>query len=326
MAAVSEAEKKAIQRRMRAAEVVWISQRKDIEKAMLNHPKVIKPLYDCLMLQGIDPSEFDKPDPKQMLSDSMQNSRSKGRKYKSKAELDIDDDDDDADVQQAGKLAPGEKGKAKIAKDARVVADLSAQAVRQQLSLLEPTILSTKNLTAMKGSEYATSEGLRRILEFLTGVGGSFELTRQFATVSSLQDHLKSMVKCAGRRAIELSLPPKWEEQGVYVIDSVVNDAATIRHRFSGAVAVIKLNTTPTHPLTLERNWSDRMAKLVNDGDSQQIAKHFVVPFDAGALMDTPPPKRPLMLTDSQSRGSDEKVARVIDRQLAPEDGADDTE
>eukprot|EP00971_Amphidinium_carterae_P188241 3736575-Amphidinium_carterae.1 len=82
-----------------------------------------------------------------------------------------------------------------------------------------------------------------------------------------------------GRRAVQLSLPPVWQEQGVYIVDKIIGQVATVRHRYLQASADIELIKLPVSPVTIECNWSDRMARLCVDGDLQVLSRYFTMPF-----------------------------------------------
>lgn len=159
-------------------------------------------------------------------------------------------------------------------------------------SWADPFVLSPANLRV--GLRQKAQIETVRLLGVVSGNPPDFALTKRFRYWTHLQEFVGQRAAVRGRRALHISLPPVWDEQGIYqVLDFTDSGALRIRHRFNDIVAEVPqgklpLGATGTNPADyyVHENWSewwdavshksltdhDKDCTLANDFREQEVS------------------------------------------------------
>ena len=176
---------------------------------------------------------------------------------------------------------------------------------RDLLYFIEPIAFSPFNIRALarRGAREVAKSELCKVLEYVTGVGGSTPLEQTWETMLHLAGHLKALSDSKGRRGSTLNLPPDWVSCGVYAVEkSEKPGMVKVTHRHLKATKnidlaslgfnIVSTNGAPT--FKVEKNRSDSQACIMELGGlgTCLLCLHFVsVGLKRPASFETPDPK-----------------------------------
>ena len=207
---------------------------------------------------------------------------------------------------------------------------LDASSVSFLMSLieeLEPQALSGPNLRRMlvRGKACENKELMVRIVEVLTGCPFDLAFTGKLAKLKGLKEYMMGMYLRRGRRGRELSLPPAWERDGLYLLVGLTDSGLEVKHRFLQKSVVLNIEDLPSNnglgDLRIHRNWSEQGAFVALphevDGSGIRIMLHAYFPNQESSLAlqngshatASPPSKRPLALEDGKASLTADEVA-----------------
>lgn len=118
--------------------------------------------------------------------------------------------------------------------------------VQWLLSKCEPAALSESNLKALmrRGQRLESLSKLLEILEFISNESPQSSITGDHRMLGNLLKHIDSKNLETGRRGRDLSLPPDWEQQGVYRL-AIFGERLFIAHKFKDG---LRAEIHPPHP------------------------------------------------------------------------------
>ena len=173
------------------------------------------------------------------------------------------------------------------------------------LSHCEPNAMSQPNLKrhTARGKALQNRELLLELVEFSTGLLPDTPLSGKLATVGGLKEYCLMRHQARGRRTRDLSLPPVWEEAGIYSLELLGDNIVMVRERFSCVQVQINVDTTPAlrgvDDLTIVYNFSESRAALASTKDLDKfVLLHPLVRPTVDAMIDlkdavlTPPTKK----------------------------------
>ena len=148
------------------------------------------------------------------------------------------------------------------------IEQLPVMDLRDLLYFIEPIAFSPFNIRALakRGAREVAKGELCKVLEYVTGVGGSTTLEQTWETMLHLAGHLKALSDFKGRRGSTLNLPPDWESCGVYAVkNSEKPGMVQVSHKRLNTTKKIDLaslgfnivSTNGVPAFKVEKNWSD---------------------------------------------------------------------
>lgn len=134
------------------------------------------------------------------------------------------------------------------------------------LGQIEPSIFSKSNLRSMaiRGESAGTKAALSRIIEYLTGFPGDFNLTGRWRIWRILIEELREKNRQLGRRAVDMGLPPVWSDDGIYNV-WVSKGVVTLKHGFTRvqeSITSLLPEGCETRDLFVDYNWSEERAMI----------------------------------------------------------------
>jgi len=170
---------------------------------------------------------------------------------------------------------------------ALLLGDLSAAMLRDKvLAQIEPRILSSANIRAMKAPADKNQAAMLKLVEFVVGHRGTFHLNGKYRCFNYMAMKFKVRAHRSGDRSYSLALPPQWPSDGIHEIDSVTpgeggdETEVEVSHRFSKDVVTIKGDKVPPfkHPddLFIDDNRSDVLSALASKCDPSGSKKVYL--------------------------------------------------
>eukprot|EP00971_Amphidinium_carterae_P344821 6485439-Amphidinium_carterae.1 len=176
------------------------------------------------------------------------------------------------------------------------------------LPSLHKALLSKANVVGMMTKETAAQKQVLflRLIEYLTGEGPSMQFGTDMRLWSKVQEYLRARCEERGRLTADLTLPPVYEEDGIYSIVATHDetDEVEVMHRFTREKRCITSECYMYPPedlntLKIIDNWSESRASLnYMDGSKKQrvlrLSGFFQQQFKKrGALCDLSPKSTP---------------------------------
>jgi hypothetical protein len=135
-------------------------------------------------------------------------------------------------------------------------------------SSLEPLSLSKFQLKALicRGQRQISKNALLELIEFMTGVDGSFSLTGEFRKWNVIMQALADKNQERNRPAKDLMLPADWAQHGVYHYDPKTQHLTNKISQNTVDLSNSSILLKATGALYLENNFSEARANLVEPG------------------------------------------------------------
>lgn len=190
-----------------------------------------------------------------------------------------------ADVQDSGSNGASPTNKANETPYHRIDACSVSFLMEHILEFCEPGTLSVPNLRRMltRGKAQANKEVMQKLVEMVTGMSPDTALSGKLADLQNFKAYCKSCHEARGRRGRDLTLPPNWQEDGIYSIAEVRSSGVVVHHKFTGAVAMIELDKVPPfkclQDLYINANWSETRATISSTRDEQGQSCVWLISF-----------------------------------------------
>lgn len=254
----------------RASEALTAARRRQIEVAMKNHPNVVDALWSKMQSLGMSAEELRKL-AATALSAQAQAVKDRNAKASTDEQVKLEKLKDEVPAASATGVVDVVDP---LADRVKLVGNLGVAALRDKLlPSINPAIMSSANIRAMRDPQQLSQTSLLRYLEFATGWPMDMELTGTLRCMNAISSVAIERAAGRGHRESSLTLPAEWDTDGIYnveALDKLVEGAAglyqavIVRHRFTGAEVAIDMpvQIADMSMVAISYNWSETRAAI----------------------------------------------------------------
>jgi len=274
----------------RATEAQQTMRRRKIEACMKNQPRCINELWQKLLDFGFDEEKMMSPETPTVQSftaAAVETRKKRKEEEMEEAAANAKEQDDmggeTSDDEETFGVALAEDP---IPPKAMFMGDLSMSLLRDKLvSQIEPRVLSSANIRALKDTASKNHSAMLQYLEYLTGTRSDHPLRgKHWRCFNRMVLKLRKRAARRGDRVMSLSLPPVWELDGLHCIKycQVEPPKVTVQQRFTKEAVVFSGSDLPpfksADDLYLSSNYSEVLVALcsrIAPDKTMYLAGHF---------------------------------------------------